>query len=227
MKLQIAVIIILLIGGYIYITAALGDIDPVGRLGFVKLSNPDMYPDHPHSEILAKYAEDRGSESVLVVHFAGSSNYRHYMDGDVLILQLGFIDQKGATTEIDWSEVITYGLFGIPEDRWKYKADGKVFDNLDDALNYLFEIAKEHGQEGPIPMFYHGTARGGSPIINQGCGFPLYYHIARTEYGMIPALYYVLKGMIYPYLNLPYRNYELQHAAELQYYYTHNMLNYE
>jgi hypothetical protein len=63
---------------YSYITVSNGPINPLGRLSFVKIENPDMYPNHPHSVLLAKYAADRGSKCALVVHFVGSSNYRSY-----------------------------------------------------------------------------------------------------------------------------------------------------
>ena len=33
--------------------------EPIGRLGFVKLANPDMYPGHPHSQLLAEYAKEK------------------------------------------------------------------------------------------------------------------------------------------------------------------------
>jgi hypothetical protein len=38
-----------------------GPIEPMGRLAFVKLLNPDMYPGHPHSVLLAQEAEATGS----------------------------------------------------------------------------------------------------------------------------------------------------------------------
>ena len=31
--------------------------------------------------------------------------------------------------------------------------------------------------------------------------------------------------MIFPYLNSPYRNFELEHSSELQYYYNNGLLN--
>jgi len=87
-KIYIFLVIIVLLGGYISYSSANGPFEPLGRLAFVKLANPDMYPDHVHSKLLAQYAEERGSKCALVVHYGGSSNYRHYMEGDVLILQL-------------------------------------------------------------------------------------------------------------------------------------------
>lgn len=68
---------ILLFGAYLYGVTALSPVEPVGRLGFVKLANPDMYPGHPQSKVLASYAAQRGSKCALVVHYAGSSNYMH------------------------------------------------------------------------------------------------------------------------------------------------------
>lgn len=70
----VAIAILALIIGYSYITVSNGPIQPLGRLSFVKVENPDMYPDHPHSVLLAQYASQRGSQCALVVHFAGSSN---------------------------------------------------------------------------------------------------------------------------------------------------------
>ncbi|MBM4240872.1 MAG: hypothetical protein FJ150_04325 [Euryarchaeota archaeon] len=224
-KGAIVIIIFFLLGGYFYFSTALGNFDPVGRLGFVKLENPDMYPGNTHSKVLAQYARDRGSNTALVVHFAGDADYRHYKEGDVLIIELAFIDKKGSTVDIDWNEVITYGLMGVPDDRWKFRADGKEFDTLDEALDYVNSLAKRNGQQGPIPMVYHGTTSGGNPIISQGCGFPLYFQIVRKQYGILAAYYYVLKGMIFPFISLPTKNYELQHAAELQYYYHQHILD--
>ena len=129
-KLLGVLVIFLFIGGYAHTLDKSDDIEPLGRLAFVKFQNPDMYPGHYHSKLLAQYAEDRGSKCILVVHFAGSSNYRHYKEGNVTILQLAFIDKKGPTTNIDWREVINGFLFGIPDDQMRYKADGIEFNTL-------------------------------------------------------------------------------------------------
>ncbi|MDP3065757.1 MAG: hypothetical protein Q8N08_03380 [Methanobacteriaceae archaeon] len=229
MKWQLIIVLILvLFGGYLFLSSLMGPVDPIGRLGFVKLANPDMYPGHPHSQLLAQYAQQRGSKCALVVHFAGDSNYRHYKEDNVTIIELAFVDKVNkAKTDIDWNDVLQTFVFGIPKDRWQYKADGLVFDNYDDAMAYVNNLAAKNGQQGPIPMVYHGTARAGNPIINQGCGFPLYVQISWYQYGRVAAYYYILKGMIQPYFSLPYRNFELQHASELQYYYTNGMLDYE
>ncbi len=45
---------------YSYITVSNGAINPLGRLSFVKIENPDMYPGHPHSQLLANYAARKG-----------------------------------------------------------------------------------------------------------------------------------------------------------------------
>ena len=228
MKKGILIIALLVItGGYLYFTGTQGDFEPLGRLAFVKIANPDMYPGHIHSKLLADYARERGSKCILVVHYGGSSNYRCYMEGDVYILELAYVEKKQYTPGINWTEVWQEGIYGIPDDKWTYRSDGKEFRTLDEALAYIKERAAEHGQEGPIPLVYHGTVRQGDIFINQGCGFPLYYKIARNEYGPIGAYLYCLKGMIFPYLNNPYRNFEIKNARALQYYYTHNMLNYE
>ncbi len=63
-KLYIALVIIAVIISvsvvYSYITVSNGPIDPLGRLAFVKLENPDMFPGHQHSELLANYAAEKG-----------------------------------------------------------------------------------------------------------------------------------------------------------------------
>lgn len=226
----VIVVVILLLGGYIYIVSSNGPIDPLGRLSFVKLANPDMYPGHPHSELLAKYAEDSGSKCALVVHFAGSSNYRSYQEGDVYIIEVAFIDTQGSAATYagsNWLDSLKVAIFGVPDGRYKFKSDGQVFNTYDDMMNHVEKLAKAHGQKGPIPMVWHGTARSGNPMITQGCGYPLYFDIVRREYGIIPAYYYTLKGMLFPYFGDPYRNFELQHSSELQYYYTHGLLNYD
>lgn len=230
MKWQVILLIVLAIfGGYLVISSMMGPYEPVGRLGFVKLANPDMYPGHPHSQLLAEYATEKGSKCALVVHFAGDSNYRHYKEGDVLIIEMAFIDTKGTGAEgpTDYMDSLKLALFGVPDGRYKFKADGLTFNNWNDANKYILKLAAQNGQNGPIPMVWHGTARSGNPIFSQGCGLPLYFYITWKEYGQFAAYYYVLKGMLTPYLNLPYRDYELQHASELQYYYTHDMLNYQ
>lgn len=220
--------IFLLIVGYSYATTMNGPITPEGRLAFVKVANPDMYPGHLHSQLLAKYANESGSKSILVVHFAGSSNYRCYNEGGVEILELAFIDSNGtgATGDTNYLDSLKIALFGAPEGRYKYKTDGIVFDNLTSALNYLYGIAEENGQEGPIPMYWHGTARKDNPIFSQGCGFPLYFDITRQLYGLIPAWVYTLKGMLVPYFKDPYANYELSHYSELQNYYQQGMIDF-
>ena len=89
---------------YSYSVVSNGPINPLGRLSFVKIENPDMYPGHPHSQLLANYSAERGSKCVLVVHFAGSSNYRSYdqpinnttnNQSSVFIIEAAYIDTQG------------------------------------------------------------------------------------------------------------------------------------
>ncbi|CDG64972.1 MAG: hypothetical protein PWQ15_1138 [Methanobacterium sp.] len=219
---------LVLIVGYAYVTTINGPIAPEGRLAFVKLANPDMYPGHLHSKMLANFAKESGSKSILVVHFAGSSNYRCYKEGDVEILELAFIDSQGtgAVGDFNYWDSLNIAIFGVPEGRYQYKTDGKVFNNLDDALNYLYGIAEENGQEGPIPMYWHGTVRKNNPMFDQGCGFPLFFDIVRKKYGVIPAFVYTLRGMIMPYYKDPYATFELQHTAQLQNYYKQGVIDF-
>lgn len=227
--LLIALGIIALIIGYSYITVSNGPIDPLGRLSFVKLANPDMYPGHPDSELLAKYAEERGSKCALVVHFAGSSNYRSYDDNGTYIIEVAFIDTQGNgsvnMSQINIWDSLKVALFGIPDDRYKYMSDGVVYNTYDEMMAHVNELAKEHGQQGPIPMVWHGTVRQDNPIIDQGCGFPLYFQILTKTYGIIPAYVYMVEGMIFPYFNNPYKDYELKNYAQLQYDYEQGLLN--
>ena len=90
----VAIAILVLIVGYSYITVSNGPIQPLGRLAFVKLANPDFFPGHPHSQLLEKYAEERGSKCALVVHMYGGSNYRSYQEGNVYIIEVAYIDTK-------------------------------------------------------------------------------------------------------------------------------------
>ncbi|BDZ66869.1 hypothetical protein [Methanobacterium ferruginis] len=229
MKWQVILIVVLAIFGvYLVVSSSISPFEPMGRLGFVKLANPDMYPGHPHSQLLAEYAKEKGSKCALVVHFAGDSNYRHYKEGDVMIIEMALIDTQGtgAADPTDYLDSLKIALFGVPDGRYKFKADGIVFNNWSEARTYINKIAVQNGQEGPMPMVWHGTARSGNPIFVQGCGLPLYFYITWQEYGRLAAYYYTITGMFTPYLDLPYRNYELQHASELQYYYTHQMLDY-
>nr|WP_243687323.1 hypothetical protein [Methanobacterium formicicum] len=159
--------VLLLIVGYAYVSTLNGPITPEGRLAFVKVANPDMYPGHLHSQLLAKFANESGSKSILVVHFAGDSNYRCYKEGNVEILELAFVDTQGtgAAGDTNYWDSLKIALFGVPDGRYQYKTDGKIFTNLDDALNYLYGIAEKNGQEGPIPMYWHGTARKDNPCL--------------------------------------------------------------
>ena len=104
-------------------------------------------------------------------------------------------------------------------------SDGVVYDTYDGMMAHVNKLAKEHGQEGSIPMAYHGNARIGNPVLEPGDGFPLYFQILTKTYGIVPAYIYMLSGMLAPYFNNPYRNFELGHASQLQYYYNQGLLN--
>jgi hypothetical protein len=227
--LSVILAIVILIGAYSYITVSNSQIEPLGRLAFVKVANPDFYPGHPHSELLEQYAQEKNSKTALVLHMYGGSNYRSYQEGDVYLIEVAYIDTKGigsaSLSQIDFLDSLKVALFGVPDGRYKYMSDGKVYDTYDEMMNHVNKLTKEHGQKGPIPMVYHGNARVGNPILEPGDGFPLYFQILNKEYGIIPAYVYTLTGMISPYFDNPYRNFELQHASELQYYYNQGLLN--
>lgn len=222
----IIILLVLLVAVFAYVSSLSGPYTPMGRLSFVKILNPDMAQGNPHSLLVAKYAKERGSNTALVVHLAGhTSGYPNYWEGDVYIMELGYQDkQRGYSTTIDWGDVFGSFIFGISDDRYQYVSDGIVFQNLTTALNYLDKKAAENGQVGPRLMFWHGTVRTDNPIINQGCGLPLYYQICDHYYGKVGALYYTITGMIFPYLNSPYRNFELFNSKQLQYDYNHGLL---
>lgn len=226
-KAYILIILLILLGSYLWIQSANTDLEPVGRLAFVKVANPDIYPGHPNSKVLADYGAKKGSKSVLVVHFGGSSNYRSYMEGDIQIIELAFVDSGNYTTDINWSEVFSSFILGVPDDKYKYKADGIYFDTYDEAMNYVRTLAANKGQEGSIPVFFHGTVRKGDPFINPGCGFPLYVEICWKEYGRIGAYYYIVKGMMWPYLSNPYAPYQISHINDLQDKYNEGLLDYQ
>lgn len=224
----VAIAIAIIILGYAFITVFNGPIEPLGRVAFVKLANPDFYPGHIHSQLFAKYAEERNSKCALIVHFGGSSNYRSYQDGDVYIIELAFIDTQGTGAEgaTNYLDSLKLALFGVPDGRYKFKSDGIVFNTYGEAMDHVNKLAREHGQQGPLPMGWHGDARKDNPIFIQGCGFPLYFYILQKTYGIIPAYVYTLWGMVFPYLNNPYKAYELGHASELQKMYTEGDLDY-
>ena len=241
-KLYVAVgiIIIILSVSIVYsnMEVANGPINPLGRLAFVKVENPDMYPDHPHSELLANYSAERGSACSLVVHFAGSSNYRSYPQKinmtssgqtSVYIIEVAFIDTqgKGSATlkQISLLDSIKIALFGVPDNRYKYMSDGKVYNSYGDVMDHVNSLAKEHGQKGPIPMVWHGTVRNDNPLIDPGCGFPLYFQILTKNYGLIPAYTYMIYGLIFPVFNNPNWKYELNNASKLQKLYKQGALN--
>lgn len=226
---------VIMVSSYIYVSSTASDdkYEFLGRLSFVKISNPDIYEGSPHSRLAAEYAKERGSNTVLLLHFAGHTggqSYPNYLEGDVLVLELGF--QDGATdyklnNSMDWlmNSVFTMVLFGVPDDRFRYVSNGHVFYNLTDALDYLDKVAAQHGQEGKIVVVYHGTARGGNPNIMLGDGVPLYYQMAWLKHGRLAAYYYLLSGMLFPYYNSPYASYELFNAEQLQELYNDDGLN--
>jgi len=224
MKWKILLLIIILLIGIvsIYSMSINTEYQPLGRLSFVKITNPDMYSGSIHSKLAAKYAEDRGSNTVLVLHLAGhTTGYPNYQEGDVLIEELGFQDNLTNYREnnnITWLIENTFQiiLFGVPDGRFRYVSDGKVFYNLDDALAYLDEKATAHGKIGKTILLYHGTARGGSPEIMVGCGAPLYFQVLDHEYGRLGAYYYLFTGLLFPYYSSPYAIYELSNAQMLQ-----------
>ena len=224
----VAIAIVAVIIGSSVITVINGPIEPLGRTAFVKVANPDFYPGHLHSKLLAKYAEERGSKCALVVHFGGSSNYRSYQDGNVYIIELAFIDTQGtgAVGPTNYLDSLKIALFGVSDGRYKFKSDGIVFNTYDEAMNHVNTLARKHGQQGPLPMVWHGNARQGNPVFIQGCGFPLYFYILQKTYGMIPAYVYTLSGMIFPYYSNPYRNFELLNSTALQQMYTDGDFDY-
>ncbi|WP_321421643.1 hypothetical protein [uncultured Methanobacterium sp.] len=224
----VAIVILVVIVGYTVVAVASGPFTPLGRMSFVKVANPDFYPGHPHSELLVKYAEERNSNCALICHFAGSSNYRSYQDGDVYIIELALIDTQGtgAADPTNYWDSAKLALFGAPEGRYKYKSDGLIFDTYDEAMNHVNTLAREHNQSGPLPIAWHGNARQGNAILIQGCGFPLYFQIMQKTYGIVPAYFCMFYGMIFPYMNTPYRNFELGHASELQSLYNEGELDY-
>ncbi|MCL2115012.1 MAG: hypothetical protein FWH29_02190 [Methanobrevibacter sp.] len=231
--ISIIIAILLIFGLYMWGSSQFSLIEPVGRLTVTKLANPDMFPNHANAEVLAEYSAKKGSKCILVVHYGGDSNYRHFAQeddlalNDVIVLELAFVDPSTFKTHIDWVEVIYTFLFGIPEDRYTYRADGIEFETLDEALDYINQLAKEYGQEGPIPMFYHGNVRTGEAYLNPGCGFPLYAQICWKYYGRAGAYYYIVKGLIWPFLSNRYYPYQISHLSDLQRLYNEGNLDYK
>ena len=233
-----ALVILAIIIGYSYITVSNGPIEPLGRLSLVKIANPDMYPGHPHAKLLGQYAVDRGSQCALVLHFAGSSNYRSFPEavnetsnqqGSVYIIEVAFIDTQGggskSLSQINPFDSLNVALFGVPDGRYKYMSDGTIYNTYDEMMAHVNTLAQQHGQQGPIPMVWHGSVRSDSPLIDPGCGFPLYFQILTKNYGIIPAYVYTAYGLLFPYLNSPYWKYELTHSSQLQQLYNEGGLN--
>lgn len=229
MKWKIIAIILILVTillGFVYVSNATssGEYEFLGRLAFVKISNPDIYSESPHSKLAVQYAEERGSNTILILHFAGHTSgqsYPNYVEGDILIEELGFQDSATdykLNNSLNWAiqSSLPLFLFGVPDGRYRYVSNGHVFYNLDDALTYLDEVADQHGRKGKTVVVYHGTARGGNPNIMLGDGLPLYFQMVWHEHGRLAAYYYLIAGMLFPYYNSPYAFYELNNAQQLQ-----------
>ncbi|MDR2623286.1 MAG: hypothetical protein LBC39_01760 [Methanobrevibacter sp.] len=232
----VLIVLILLFGFNLWYVTQNSLIEPVGRLTVNKLGNPDMFPGHGSSQVLGSYAAKTGTKCILVVHYRGGLTYARFQEDDedilapdgIFVIELTFIDPDEYRTDVDWyGDVIPTFLFGIPENKYKYMADGIVFNKLDDALKYVGDLAKSRGQEGPIPMFYHGTSREESPYLNPGCGFPLFVQIAWKEYGRLGAYYYTVKGLMWPYVSNIFYPYQISHHSSLNYLYNNDELNYE
>jgi hypothetical protein len=177
--------------------------------------------------------------SDLVLHFAGSSNYRsfaeavnettNYQNGSVYIIEVAFIDTQGggskSLNQIDMLDSLKVALYGVPDGRYKYMSDGTIYNTYDEMMAHVNQLAKAHGQQGPIPMVWHGTVRTDSPLIDPGCGFPLFFQIMTKTYGIIPAYVYTAYGLLFPYINSPYWKFELSHSSELQTLYNEGALN--
>ena len=225
----IALAVIAIIIGYSYITVSNGPIQPIGRLAFVKLTNPDMYPGHPHSVLLSQEAQKLNSKTALVLQMYGGSNYRSYQDGNVYIIEVAFIDTQGKgsinLSQVNFLDSFKVALFGVPSGRYEYMSDGTVYSTYDAMMAHVETLAQEHGQQGAIPMVFKGTVREGNPMITPGEGFPLYFQILTNTYGIIPAYIYTFTGLFAPYFNDPYKDYELSNASALQYAYNHGLLN--
>ena len=235
----VAIGIIAVILGYSYVTVSNGPIEPLGRLSLVKIANPDMYPGHPHAQLLGNYAAERGSQCALVLHFAGSSNYRSfpeavnqttsYQNGSVYIIEVAYIDTQGggskSLSQINFWDSLKVAIFGVPDNRYKYMSDGVIYNNYTSMMAHVTQLEQAHGQTGPLPMVWHGTVRTDSPIIDPGCGFPLFFQIMTNTYGIVPAYVYTAYGLLFPYINSPYWQFELSHAKELQTLYNEGALN--
>jgi len=181
--LLVSLTILALITGYSYITVSNGPIEPLGRNAFIKLANPDFYPEHPYSKLFAQQVEKTGSKVGLILHMYGGSNYRSYREGNVYIIQVAYIDTEGAGSigldNINYLDYLKVALFGVPDGRYKYMSDGIVYETYEEMKGHVNELAQKQEQQGPIPMVYHGNARVGNPILEPGDGFPLYFHISR------------------------------------------------
>ena len=236
--IAIIIAILAVIVVYSYFTVSNGPINPLGRLSFVKIENPDMFPGHPHALLLGEDAAQRGSACALVVHFAGSSNYRSFQEninstshqnGSVYIIEAAYIDTQGSgSSSLKQNNIfdsLKVAIYGVPDGRYKYVSDGNIYNTYDELMSHVNTLAKEHGQQGPLPMVWHGTVRTDNAIIDQGCGFPLFFQIMTNTYGIIPAYVYTLNGMIFPYLHSPYWQFELSHASQLQQLYNAGLLN--
>lgn len=235
----IALGIIAVIIGYSYVTVSNGPIEPVGRLSFVKIANPDMFPGHPHADLLGQYALERGSNCVMVLHFAGSSNYRSFPEtvndttshqsGNVYIIEVSYIDTQGggskSMSQIDMIDSLKVALYGVPDGRYKYMSDGTIYNTYDDMMAHVKQLEQEHNQKGPLPTVWHGTVRTDNPLLDPGCGFPLYFQILTKTYGIIPAYVYTTYGLLQIFMYSPYWKYELTHATELQTLYNEGALN--
>jgi len=235
----VAIGIIAVILGYSYVTVSNGPIEPLGRLSLVKIANPDMYPGHPHAQLLGNYGAERGSQCALVLHFAGSSNYRSfpeavnqttsYQNGSVYIIEVAYIDTQGggskSLSQINFWDSLKVAIFGVPDNRYKYMSDGVIYNNYTSMMAHVTQLEQAHGQTGPLPMVWHGTVRTDSPIIDPGCGFPLFFQIMTNTYGIVPAYVYTAYGLLFPYINSPYWQFELSHATELQTLYNEGALN--
>ncbi len=72
----IGLLIILIVGVAAYSMLVSTEFQPLGRLAFVKVTNPDMYSGSIHSKLAAQYAQERGISNLFntinIINFHGN-----------------------------------------------------------------------------------------------------------------------------------------------------------
>ncbi len=199
--------------------------DPMGRIAYVKLHNPDVAPGTPHIVKLVKFAKEHGYDKVLVIHNAGVIGYVHFKYRGVLIVQLGWMDKRGnyapPNENMVWEDI----LYGHRPAQGVWVADDRTWPSERAAVKHVLSLLRS--TPGRTMFVWHGSVRYGNPLLDPGCGGEPYYWLLFKYGGRVLAYTMMIVGDFSPFLfyGWKFTEEELLHYKTLQKLYNDGFLN--